>query len=130
MKRTQVLKYKGKTVFYMDFSGLTSSEEVIDLIHESISFIRVQKEKSILTLANVERMTVTNEVLKAFSDFISGNRYYVTASAVVGLKGLQRMLYNGLMLLTGRDIRTFENIEFAKEWLYAFKLVEEEFYVY
>ena len=70
-------------------------------------------------------MHFNTEIKNAFSDFINGNRLYVVAGAVIGLSGLQRILYNGLMKLTGRDIRTFESKNEAIEWLLAFKDVNE-----
>jgi len=40
------------------------------------------------------------------------------------LSGLQRIVYNGIMKITGRDIRSFETIEIAKDWLVSKDVVE------
>ena len=62
-------------------------------------------------------MHFSNEIKDLFSDFIKGNKPYVKASAVVGLSGLQQILYNGLMKITGRDIKSFNSLQTAKDWL-------------
>lgn len=57
--------------------------------------------------------------LAHFQDFVKGNKPYVKASAVVGLSGLQQIVYNGIMKITGREIKSFSTLAEAKDWLAA-----------
>lgn len=122
MRKPEITSYKGTSIFYMDFSGLRTTEEIEKLLAQSKAYIRSQPEKSLLILTNIEVMHFNNEVKAMFSEFISGNKPYVKASAVYGISGLQRIVYNGIMRLTGRDIRSFETLTLGKEWLISFEL--------
>ncbi|QTA85302.1 STAS domain-containing protein [Desulfonema magnum] len=41
----------------------------------------------------------------------------VKAAAVVGIRGLQEILFNGVLRFTKRKMRLFNSIEEAKDWL-------------
>ena len=120
MPRTQQIFHSGKKIFYMDFTNLTNAQEINGVINESVKHIRSQPFGSTLTLTDLNGMHFSNEIKDLFSDFIKGNKPYVKAGAVVGLNGLQQILYNGLMKITGRDIKSFSNSQSAKDWLVGF----------
>ncbi len=117
MPRSQQIVHKGKVIFHMDFSNLTNVQDIKSLVAESIKHIRSQPNASVLTLTNINGMHFSNEIKDVFNDFIKGNKPYVKAGAVVGLSGLQQILYNGLMKVTGRDIKSFNALNEAKDWL-------------
>jgi hypothetical protein len=117
MARTQCIVHNKKTIFHMDFSNLKSDEEIKGLIKESIGYIRTQPPASVLTLTNIQGMHFSSDIKDHFNDFISGNKPYVKAGAVIGLGGLQQIIYNSLMKMTGRDIKSFSAFEEAREWL-------------
>ncbi len=117
MSRTQQITHKGKTIFVMDFSNLSNATEIREVISESSSFIRSQPRNSLLTMTNLNGMYFNNEVRDIFNNFLQGNKPYVKRSSVVGLSGLQQILYNGLMKITGRDVKSFPSESGAKEWL-------------
>ena len=101
----------------MDFSNLKNPSEIQNLIKESTSYIRLQAPASVLTLTNIQGMHFNTEIKGLFNDFIKGNKPYVKAGAVIGISGMQQIIYNGLMKVTGRDIKAFETAEEAKNWL-------------
>ena len=117
MKNTENIFYKGKPIFYMDFTNLKDEKVIKQIIDKSAEFIRSQPEGSVLSLTNLQGMHFNSTIKDLFSKFISGNKPYIKASAVVGLSGLQRIIYNGVMKITGRKIRSFDNINVAKDWL-------------
>lgn len=117
MPRAQQVSHKGKIIFHMDFTNLKNVAEINSVINDSVKHIRVQPLGSLLALTNISGMHFNNEVKDLFQQFIKGNKPYIKASAVVGLSGLQQVVYNGLMKITGRDIRSFSSPEEAKEWL-------------
>ena len=117
MPRTQQLNHDGTEIYYMDFSNVTNLDEIKGIINESKKFIRVQPLGTVVTLTNMQGMHFSNEIKDLFNDFIKGNKPYVKAGAVVGLSGLQQIVYNGLMKMTGRDIKSFSSIDEAKVWL-------------
>ncbi len=117
MNRTKTITHKGINIFYMDFSNAKSVDEIADVISESIAFIRKQPHYTVTGLTNMENMFFNNEVKNQFTSFLKGNKPYMKTSAVFGMSGLARILFNGLMKITGRDVRSFEKFEDAKEFL-------------
>jgi len=117
MRRTEILNHKGTDLFYMDFSNLKTSQEISLVINESIAFIRKQALNSVTGLSNLENMFFNNDVKNQFTSFLKGNKPYIKKSAVFGMSGLARILFNGLMKITGRDVRSFEKMEEAKDFL-------------
>ena len=117
MPNYQIINHKGKTIFHMDFSNLKNIEDINNIISDSATHIRNQSAKSLLTLTKINGMHFSSEIKELFSHFIKGNKPYVKAGAVVGLSGLQQIVYNGLMKVTGRDIKSFSTVENAKDWL-------------
>ncbi len=117
MARTQQINHKGKDIFYMDFSNLKTQQEINGVINESISYIRKKPASSLYCLTNIKDMHFNNEIRDLFQNFVNGNKPFVKSSAVVGLSALQQIVYNGLMKITGRDIKSFSSLENAKDWL-------------
>jgi hypothetical protein len=117
MSKIQHLVHDRKPIFHMDFSNMKNSTEIKSLISESVRYIRVQPPASLLTLTNIQGMHFSNEIKELFTDFVKGNKPYVKAGAVIGMSGMQQIVYNGLMKVTGRDIKAFSNAEDAKNWL-------------
>jgi hypothetical protein len=119
MTKVNKINYQQKEIFLLNFSNLKEVKEIKVLIDESGKHIRTQPYGSVLTLTNISGMHFSPEIKDLFQDFMKGNRPFVKAGAVIGLNGLQQIVYNGLMKITGRDIKSFENEESAKEWLTA-----------
>jgi hypothetical protein len=117
MANTQHLVHNNKAIFHMDFTNLKNPLDIKNLINESVRYIRIQPLSSVLTLTTIQGMHFSNEIKDLFNDFIKGNKPYVKASAVVGMSGMQQIVYNGLMRVTGRDIKAFTSSEEAKNWL-------------
>jgi len=115
--RTQNINFQGKNIFFMDFSGLKSENEIKNVIEESKSIIRCQAPGSAICLANIEQMHFNNQIKDLFLDFVKGNKPYMKASAIVGVSGLKQILFNGIMKVTGREVKSFDSENQAKEWL-------------
>lgn len=116
-ERCSFININGKNVYFMDFSNLNTREEIFKYIAEAKQVIRSQAPASIYALTNIEKMHFDSEIKEAFTDFTKGNKPYIKYSAVVGIDTLQRILFNAIMKLSGRDIRVFANLDEAKFWL-------------
>ncbi len=101
----------------MDFTNLKTLHEINAVINESTNFIRIRPATSLYCLTNIKEMHFNNEIKDLFQIFVKGNKPFVKSSAVVGLSGLQQIVYNGLMKITGRNIKSFSSLEEAKDWL-------------
>jgi len=101
----------------MDFSNIKSINEISAVMDEAIAQLRKQPKNSVHALTDLTNMTFSNEIKNSFAVFLSGNKPYVKKSAVFGMSGIARIVFNGLMKITGRDVRAFEKAEEAKEFL-------------
>jgi hypothetical protein len=117
MARTKQLNHKGREIFHMDFSNLNNMEDINGVINEGVRYIRSKPMNSLYCLTNISGMHFSNEIKEQFQTFVKGNKPFIKASAVVGLSGLQQILYNGIMRITGRDIKSFNTMDEAKDWL-------------
>jgi hypothetical protein len=117
MDRTKLINHKGINIYYMDFSDIKSINEISEIIDSSIAYIRKQPVSSVIGLTNLTNMAFSNEIKNSFVTFLAGNKPYMKKSAVFGMSGLARIVFNGLMRITGRDVRSFEKMEEAKEFL-------------
>ena len=117
MERIKTINHKGNNILHMDFSNTKSEQEINSIIDESISFIRSKPNGSLLAITNMTNMYFSKDVASAFTVFIKGNKPYMKKSSVYGMSGLARILFNGIMKVTGRDIRSFETEIEAKEFL-------------
>lgn len=115
--KTQLISHAGRTLFYMNFAGLRDEKEITSVIKESAYFIRHQPVNSVLGLTNIDGMHFNGSIKDLFVEFVKGNKPFLKASAVVGIVGLKQLMFNGVMKVSGRDIKSFNSIEEAKDWL-------------
>ncbi len=118
MPRTRFIEHAGRKILLLDFSNITDPQLALDAIAEARATVaRQQPDESLLTLTDVTGSRFDSGVLKAIRELAEHNRPYVRAGAVVGLDGLLKVVYNTLVLLTGRDLRSFDDAASAKAYL-------------
>lgn len=110
MERVYFTEYKGKKLLYIDMSKC-NAEEMFAVIANAAEIIRSQPEKSVFSLTDVTDAWFDPEVNDAMKEFLSGNKPYVVAAAVVGVSGSK------IMKIFGRKLVLFDTVEQAKEWL-------------
>jgi hypothetical protein len=114
---SELIKENGIFIYYLDFTNLKTLSAIQSRIEECRLFIWGQPENSLLTLTNVEGMHFNNEIRDAFTKFVKGNQPYVKAGAVIGLSGLMQIVYNGMVAITGRNIKAFKTKDEAIRYL-------------
>jgi hypothetical protein len=115
--RSRIITHKGKEILFQDFSGLKTAEEVNAVINESRVYFRSQPIGTAMSLANIQEMHFNNQIKDLFMNFVRENKPYMKASAIIGVTGLKQVVFNGIMKLTGRDVKSFNDENQAKEWL-------------
>lgn len=116
MDRVQFIEHKGKKILQLDLSGCRA-DEVIPVIEHARTVIRKQPPRSLYTLTNVTGAGFNNAVTEALKQFAAHNKPYVAAAAVVGISGLNRIIYNAVMKFTGRTFNAAPSLDEAKDWL-------------
>ena len=118
MSRVQMVMHKGKKLIYLDFSGCKSAE-LGPIIVEAKRVIASQPLESALVLSNVIDVELNKDSSAIMKDFTTHNKPYVKASAVIGVEGLKKIIYNAVQAVSGRHITSFDKLENAKDWLAA-----------
>jgi hypothetical protein len=117
MRKPEIINYKGKSIVYLDFSGMKNKDEIMKLEGDGAEYIRSQALNSVYTLTNMEGMFFNNELKKYFEDIAKGNSKYVKAGVVVGMTGLISIMYNAFVTVTGRAIKSCRSKEEGLEYL-------------
>jgi hypothetical protein len=110
------IAYKGCPILQIDFEGCQPSE-LLERIRYAGSVITCQPPHSVRTLTLVKGARFNNVVSDAMKTYTANNKPFVRIAAVVGLSGLQEIVYNVIIKMTGRKIATFPYVEPAKNFL-------------
>jgi hypothetical protein len=121
-KGARFIDYKGKEIYFVDYTNIKSTEEFIKVIKGANEFLekaRMIGKKDILLLVDVTGSYVYGEVLDALKE--SGKLYKTLTKkeAVLGITGAKKILLKVVQLFTGMQLHPFDSIDEAKEWLIA-----------
>jgi hypothetical protein len=118
MSRVQMVSHKGKQVVYLDFSGCKAAD-LHPIIDEAKRVIANQPKESALILSNVTDTEISKDTSQIMKDFTLHNKPFVKASAIIGVEGLKKIIYNAVQSVSGRHISSFSTADQAKDWLIA-----------
>ena len=116
MNRVRFIEHKNQKILLLDFTQC-KTDEVLEVIREGERIIRAHPGKSLLTLTKTEGATFDTDVIKAMKEFANGNEPYVRAAAIVGIKGLQKIILDAVSLFSKREFGVFDDEEKAREYL-------------
>ena len=116
MERVQFIDYGGTEILYLDFSN-ADVQQVLEVIDKAAGVIRARPTKSMLTLTYTDKAKFDGDVIKAMKEFAKGNEPHVKAAAIVGIKGLQKIILDAVSLFSKREFGLFEDIDEAKRYL-------------
>ncbi|HET6231708.1 MAG TPA: hypothetical protein VFE05_16660 [Longimicrobiaceae bacterium] len=117
MDRTRFIEHRGKRILLMDYTGIRAPAEALEAIEASKGVVRLQPPKSLRVITDVTGSHYDSTVVAALKELASHNTPFVTASAVVGVTGLMRVVLSGIIMFSKRKIQTFDTREAAMEWL-------------
>lgn len=117
MSSAGFVEHDGHRILRFDFARITAGPEALAAIAEARAFVQEQAPGSLLVLTDVTGSRFDSTVLAAIRDLMQANAPYIRASAVVGLSGLQRVVYVSLVRLTRRNVRAFDDEPAALAWL-------------
>lgn len=117
MTDSNLISHKGTNIYYMDFSNVREISIIDEKIEEYKKYIRSQPEKSVYAITNLDNIFFNTEVFDKFTAFVKGNEKYVKYSAIIGLNGLVKIMFSGILRLTKRKLRPFNTKEEALDFL-------------
>jgi hypothetical protein len=116
MERVRFITHQWRQILLLDFSDC-GVDELLKAMDSAKKLIRAEGQSSLLILTDVTAARYNLEVVEKLKEFTNGNKPYVKASAVVGLDGMKKIIYNAVTKFSGRNIPAFDDIENAKQWL-------------
>ncbi len=116
--RSQWIEYKGKKIFYQDFSKLFYNSTAAKAeLAEVQKIVKAQPQGSVLILTDMRDTNVGSDLLPAMNAASAATKAYVRKTAVLGVTGAKRKLADLLTSLTGQPLKYFDDMESAKDWL-------------
>lgn len=107
---------QGKQIFFINFRDASSAQGMTVIASARAAIARCAP-KSVLTLTDVTNANYDDTVTDALKQLAASNRPFVKAAAVVGVTGLRKVIFNMLIMFTGRQMSLFNDLDSARKWL-------------
>ena len=114
------IEYKGKQIYYVDYSNIKTSEEFLAIIKSTNAFREKLKHggmKDLLMLVNISGSFVYGDVLVEIKKAASLTKELIAKEAIVGITGSKKILLKVLQSFARMDFKIFDTEEEAMEWL-------------
>jgi hypothetical protein len=119
MERVRWINHKGRDILFIDMSNLQQTEDEVEVANEAERIVKTRPEGSVLTLFDYTGMHYDINGVEAQKNYSAAVKPYVKSSAVIGIDGLKKIILRSVARVTGRNIRLFDDLESAKDWLAA-----------
>ncbi|UXX79672.1 hypothetical protein N7E81_00920 [Reichenbachiella carrageenanivorans] len=116
MSGVSILNEQNKTIVFTDLSHLSVDDSPV-VMSEAVQVISKYPLKSVLSLVDMTEMRFNKVVIARTTDIARKNAPYVSATAIVGLNSVAKLIAKSVIRLTGRNTCLFDNLEEAKQWL-------------
>lgn len=108
----------GGRALLMDFSGFASASDALPHIEAAMELVKTQPLHSVHGVVDVTGSKFNSGVVEAMKQLAASNAPYMVASGIVGVAGLQRVILDSVIALTGRsNLKAFPTRGEAMAWL-------------
>ena len=95
-----------------------SAEELKERLESIKPIVVKEPPNSILCIADVINGKFSPEMTQMLKEFTKHNEPYIKMTALIGVEGLKKVIYSGVLLFTGRkNLILKDTKEEAQEWL-------------
>jgi hypothetical protein len=116
--RSLWIEHHGQKIFYQDFSKhFFNSAAVRTELEEVQKIVTAEPANSVLVLSDFRDTNVGSDLLASMNAASAATKTHVRKTAVLGVTGMKRKLADLLTMLTGQELKYFDDIEAAKSWL-------------
>jgi hypothetical protein len=115
-ERDTFITHQSKELLLVDFSNL-KADQFIQAIGESRRFILGCGRKDLLVLYDVANSRVSPEVTDVLKEAAKETHSFIKKRAVVGIHGVQRIILHAINAFSQEDIKPFDSLDQAKDWL-------------
>lgn len=111
------IKINGKDVIVVDVTNMTSDneKEIVDTLHKGSALVATKPQKSVNIITVVTSLRFNSAVADAFKEYATANTPYVKDSVIVGLSGIQHVIFSAVKALTKRDFQLVDTLDEAKK---------------
>jgi hypothetical protein len=95
----------GKRILYLNIAS-KNIEELEGKLKEFRAVIDEQPLHSLLAITDTKNGHFDVDMIKIINSFVEDNTPFVQSSVVIGLDGLKRIMYEGMLRVTGRKNMT------------------------
>ena len=120
----QLIQYKEKEIYFIDYSNIKTSEEFLQTIKETGAFrekVKAMGKKDLLILVDITGSYLNIEILDELKKAGRIIKEITMKEAIVGITGYKRILLQIVQTFTNLNFKVFNTIQEAKSWL-----IEEE----
>lgn len=111
------ITHQGKKILLIDFS-YSGIDEIRSTIAQAKPLITREPQLSILSLVDTTGSKFDIQISKAIQEFSAHNAPYMKMTALVGVEGLQKVIYFGVLTFTKRTNIVLKNSQAeALDWL-------------
>jgi hypothetical protein len=114
--RVQFIIHRGKRILSINYAHCDVAQ-LKAVAEEGHRMISRELLNSVLTLNDVTGTSFDHESVEALKSKVAANAPYVKRAAVIGISGLQRLIYEAVKLFTRRNIPLFSTRHEALDWL-------------
>ena len=119
MERVYFKEHRGVQILMMDLSNSRDLAENIAAFDRAEQMIVKLPQKSVRQLTNVANAHYSTEAVDRMKRFSATVTPQMLASAAIGVGGIKKIVLQSLIRLTGREIKIFEDVDAALDWLAA-----------
>lgn len=119
MAGISTLSVNGKEIILVDCANLDikHKEETIAILQQASRLVAAKPSKSVRIITDITNLSYNTEIFEAFKRYAADNTAYVLGSALVGLNGLQKVMFNAIKTITRRDYHIASSMEDATSYL-------------
>ena len=119
MAGTQWITHGGRRILLIDFSN-SGIDQINATIAQAKPLIVRESPLSVLSLVDTTDSNFDIKISKAIQDFSAHNKPYMKMTALVGVEGLQKVIYFAVLTFTQRTNIVLKNSrQEALDWLVA-----------
>jgi hypothetical protein len=114
--RVQFITHKGSRILSINYAHC-NVEMLKAVAEEGHRLIARELQNSVLTLNDVTGTSFDQKSVEVLKAKVAANAPYVKRAAVVGINGLQRLIFEAVKVFTKRPLRAFSSHEEALDYL-------------
>ena len=114
--RVRFIEHQGKRILFINYSHCDVAM-LKAVAEEGHRVIAQEPPNTVLTLNDVTGTSFDKESVAVLQAKVAANAPYVRKAAVIGISGLQRLIYEGVQTFSKRRLPLFESRREALAWL-------------